>query len=75
MPAAESESLNKQVIPDAKIEMRALAEYGDHWAATVVSQEFVCKSKLQQHQLVYKALGSHMGGALHALQLQTFAPK
>ena len=75
MPAAEIESLIKQEIPDAKVEMRALADDGDHWAATVISQEFAGKSKLQQHQLVYKALGSHMGGALHALQLQTFAPK
>jgi stress-induced morphogen len=75
MPAAEIESLIKQGIPDAMVEIRALADDEDHWAATVVSLEFVGKSKLQQHQLVYKALGGHMGGALHALQLQTFAPK
>jgi len=41
----------------------------------VTSSEFAGKSKLQQHQLVYKALGDAMGGALHALQLQTSAPK
>jgi stress-induced morphogen len=75
MAAAEIEKLIVASIPDAKVEIRDLAGDGDHYAATVVSQEFAGKSKLQQHQLVYKALGTHMGGALHALQLQTFAPK
>lgn len=75
MAAAEIEKLIVASIPDAKVEIRDLAGDGDHYAATVISQEFTGKSKLQQHQLVYKALGGHMGGALHALQLQTFAPK
>ncbi|MFZ3324506.1 MAG: BolA/IbaG family iron-sulfur metabolism protein, partial [Methylocella sp.] len=52
-----------------------LAGDDNHYAAIVVSSEFAGKSKLQQHQLVYKALGETMGGALHALQLQTLAPK
>ncbi|MGO9008127.1 MAG: BolA family protein [Beijerinckiaceae bacterium] len=75
MPAAEIERLIKDAIPDAQIEITALADDNDHYAAVVISSEFAGKSKLQQHQLVYKALGANMGGALHALQLQTFAPK
>lgn len=75
MPAAEIERMIKAGIPDAKVEITDLAGDSDHYAAIVISSEFVGKSKLQQHQLVYKALGEHMGGALHALQLQTFAPK
>jgi len=43
-------------------------------ARLIVSSEFAGKSKLQQHQLVYKALGGAMGGELHALQLQTCVP-
>jgi stress-induced morphogen len=61
--------------PDAKVEITDLAGDDNHYAAVVVSSEFAGKSKLQQHQLVYKALGETMGGALHALQLQTLAPK
>jgi stress-induced morphogen len=75
MPSYEIERLIKQGIPDAKVEITALVNDNDHWAAVVTSSEFVGKSKLQQHQLVYKALGDAMGGALHALQLQTSAPK
>ena len=75
MPAVEIERMIKQSLPDAQVEITDLAGDSNHYAAVVVSSAFVGKSKLQQHQLVYKALGSHMGDALHALQLQTFAPK
>jgi stress-induced morphogen len=75
MAAAEIERLIKNGIPDAKIEITDLAGDDNHFAAVVISSEFTGKSKLQQHQLVYKALGGNMGEALHALQLQTLAPK
>jgi stress-induced morphogen len=74
MPPAEIERLIKQGIPDAKVEITDLAGDNNHYAAVVISAEFAGKNKLQQHQLVYKALGGTMGGELHALQLQTFAP-
>lgn len=75
MAAVEIERLIKKGIPDAKIEITDLAGDNNHFAAVVISSEFAGKSKLQQHQLVYKALGGNMGEALHALQLQTLAPK
>jgi stress-induced morphogen len=75
MPSSEIERLIKQGIPDAKVEITALVADNDHYAAVVTSSEFIGKSKLQQHQLVYRALGDAMGGDLHALQLQTSAPK
>jgi stress-induced morphogen len=75
MPASEIERMIKAAIPDAQIQITDLAGDGDHYAAVVISSEFAGKSKLQQHQLVYKALGGNMGGALHALQLQTSALK
>ncbi len=75
MPAAEIERMIKQSLPDAKVEITDLAGDDNHFAAIVVSSAFAGKSKLQQHQLVYAALGGNMGGALHALQLTTSAPK
>jgi stress-induced morphogen len=75
MEQAEIERLIKAGIPDAKIEITDLVGDKDHWAAIVTSAEFAGKTKLQQHQIVYKALGEHMGGALHALQLTTHPPK
>jgi stress-induced morphogen len=46
---------------------------GDHYAAHVVSAAFKGLSRIQQHQLVYKALQGRMGNELHALALQTSA--
>lgn len=76
MPMDEKEivRLIKNKLPDADISIRDLAGDGDHYAATVVSEEFRGKSRVQQHQLVYEALEGNMGGALHALALQTSAP-
>ena len=51
--------------------IRDLAGDGDHYAAEVVAESFRGKSRVQQHQMVYDALKGNMGGALHALALQT----
>ncbi len=75
MAAAEIERMIKRLLPDAEVEITDLAGDDNHFAASVVSSAFAGKSKLQQHQLVYAALGGHMGGALHALQLTTSTPK
>ncbi|MBE0578806.1 BolA family protein [Devosia sp.] len=74
MDASEIERRIKAAIPDADIEIRDLAGDGDHWAATVKSEQFRGKTRVQQHKLVYDALQGDMGGALHALALQTVTP-
>ncbi len=75
MDAAEIERRIKAALPDAKVEIRDLAGDGDHYAATVVSEQFRGKNRVQQHQMVYSALQGDMGGALHALALQTSVPE
>lgn len=74
MDAGEIERLIKTALPDAKIEIRDLAGDGDHYAATVISEQFRGKTRVQQHQMVYAALQGNMGGVLHALALQTSTP-
>jgi stress-induced morphogen len=75
MNASEIERLIKARIPDAEVTIRDLAGDGDHYAATVVSETFRGKSRVQQHQIVYDALKGEMGGKLHALALQTGTPE
>lgn len=75
MDANEIERLIKTALPDADVTIRDLAGDGDHYAATIVSEAFRDKTRVQQHQLVYEALQGNMGGALHALALQTSAPE
>jgi len=73
MPGPQIEKLIKDAFPDAEVTMTALADDNDHWAAMVVSAAFKGKTRVQQHQMVYAALQGRMGGALHALSLQTSA--
>jgi stress-induced morphogen len=74
MHAGDIEQLIRKKLPDAIIDIQDLAGDGDHYAATVISEAFRGKTRVQQHQMVYEALEGNMGGALHALALQTSAP-
>ena len=75
MDAHEIQSMIKAAIPDAEVTIRDLAGDGDHYAATVISESFRGKSRVQQHQIVYQSLKGQMGGVLHALALQTGVPE
>ncbi len=75
MAASEIEALIRAGLPDATVTVEDLVGDGDHYAATVVSEQFRGRSRVAQHQLVYAALGGRMGGQLHALALQTSAPQ
>ena len=47
---------------------------GHHFEAVIVSPAFVGKSMVQQHQMVYRALGDKMKAEIHALSMRTFTP-
>ena len=71
MDLKEIESLIKEALPDAKIEIQDLAGDGNHYSATVISSQFKGKSKIQQHKMVYSSLKGKMGNELHALAVKT----
>ena len=48
---------------------------GHHFEAVIVSPEFRGKSRLQQHQAVYRALGDRMREEIHALSMKTLTPE
>jgi stress-induced morphogen len=75
MEASEIQRLIREALPDAEVTIEDLRGDGDHYAALIVSKAFIGKSRVQQHQIVYQALKGRMGGDLHALALQTSAPK
>ena len=74
MAAEEIETLIRQAIPDALVEITDLAGDGDHYSAKVIAESFRGMPRVKQHQRVYEALGGRMGGVLHALQLTTAVP-
>jgi acid stress-induced BolA-like protein IbaG/YrbA len=56
-------------------ELVRVAGDGHHFEAVIVSPAFRGKSRVQQHQLVYRALGDRMREEIHALSIQTFTPE
>ena len=54
--------------------VEVLGDDGQHFDAVVVSPQFSGKNKVQQHQLVYLALGDRMRAEIHALSMRTFTP-
>ena len=71
LSAEQITKLIKEKIPDASIEIKDLKGDNNHYQAKVVSKVFKGLTKLEQHKLVYDAIGSHMGTTLHALMLNT----
>lgn len=74
MAAEDIAQMIKESFPDAEVRIEDLAGDGNHYAATVISEAFRGKSRVQQHQMVYDALKGNMGGVLHALALKTATP-
>lgn len=47
---------------------------GQHFFATIVSNEFEGKTRIARHQRVYQALGDRMRAQIHALSMKTLTP-
>jgi stress-induced morphogen len=60
--------------PGAEVEIVDLTGTQDHFQARVVASQFLGKSRVDQHKMVYAALGEWMKGAIHALALTTSTP-
>ncbi|MCP6762905.1 MAG: BolA family transcriptional regulator [Fischerella sp. CENA71] len=70
------EEMIKAELPDAQVQVQDLTGGGDHYQVTVVSSQFAGKGLVQQHQLIYRALGQAMSSeAIHALALKTYTPE
>ncbi len=55
--------------------IKVMGDDGTHFEAVLVSSAFLGKSRVQQHQLVYAALGDRMREEIHALSMQTYTPE
>lgn len=75
MEPSAVESKLREAFPDADIEIEDLTGTKDHYQARIVSDAFVGKTPVEQHQLVYRALAEEMKGPIHALALKTYTPE
>jgi stress-induced morphogen len=69
----ELEQRIEAAIPGASAKVIDLTGGGDHFRATVSAPEFASLSRIEQHRRVYAVFGSEIGGAIHALSLETRA--
>jgi len=68
------EQILREKLPECRVRVNDDANDGEHFSAEVTSPAFVGKNLVQQHQLVYQALGEHMRRDIHALALRTYTP-
>ena len=73
LSAAQLEEYIRQGLACDYIEV--LGDDGTHFEAVIVSPTFTGKSMVQQHQLVYGALGDRMRAEIHALSMKTYSPQ
>ena len=71
MDIKDIEKYIKEALPDSIVEIQDLAGDGNHYSATIKSSQFVGKSKIEQHKMVYNSLKGKMGNELHALAIKT----
>jgi acid stress-induced BolA-like protein IbaG/YrbA len=55
--------------------IRVMSEDGRHFQAIIVSEHFVGKTRVQNQQMVYACIQTHLqSGELHAISLKTYTP-
>jgi len=64
----------RQSFPDAMIRVLDTTGGGDHFDVEIVALQFAGLSMIEQHRLVYDALGDKVGYEIHALGLRTRTP-
>jgi acid stress-induced BolA-like protein IbaG/YrbA len=69
------ESIQQSIAQGLACEHVEVSGDGHHFEAIIVSAAFAGKSRVQQHQLVYGALGDRMREEVHALSMQTLTPE
>ena len=68
----ESKQIQEMIvtgIPEADVQVDG---DGAHFVARVICDRFEGMSLIKQHKMVYATLGDSMGGAIHALSIQTY---
>ncbi|NBR38171.1 MAG: BolA family transcriptional regulator [Alphaproteobacteria bacterium] len=71
MLAEEIRALILEALPNSELTIEDLRGDGDHYSCHIKSKAFAGKTRVQQHKIVYEALGGRMGNQLHALAIQT----
>lgn len=74
MPIAELQTMLEDSFPGGEVHLSSPMNDNNHFRLVIISDRFDGKSMVEQHQLVYQAVGDAMREAVHALSLKTFTP-
>lgn len=74
MRPEELSKVLSEAFPEAEVRVQDMTGTGDHFELFMKSPVFKGKSLVEQHQMVYKALGNLFDGPLHALKIRTSTP-
>ncbi|WP_445219979.1 BolA/IbaG family iron-sulfur metabolism protein [Bradyrhizobium sp. Pa8] len=69
------EALIREALPEADVIVTDLMGAGQHCGVRIVSRAFAGQSRIQQHRMIYAALGTKLIDTFDALVLQTAVPK
>ena len=75
MKASKVKELIIEGLTDPHVEVEDTTGTGDHFNAVIISDDFKNISLIEQHQMVYKAVGSYMTNEIHALEIKTYSTK
>ncbi|MHB0992066.1 MAG: BolA family protein [Burkholderiales bacterium] len=71
----QPDSIKHSIETGMSCDLVQVAGDGEHFEAIIVSAAFAGKNRVQQHQLVYRALGDRMKAEIHALSMKTYTPE
>lgn len=63
-----------EVIDEGHMHIGHAGEGSGHFRVRIASSAFAGKSRVQQHRLIYEAVGELMGHGIHALAIEVGAP-
>lgn len=72
IPPHDLEELLRVGFPDGDFRVKDLTGTQDHYEASIASDAFVGKTLIEQHRMVYAALGDAMKEKVHALTFKTY---
>jgi stress-induced morphogen len=75
MTPEQIQTMIEQAMPGSEVAVQDLTGTQDHFQVLVISDSFEGKNMVEQHQMVYRALGDSMKQAIHALALKTYTPQ
>lgn len=72
MEEVEVQKMIEDSLPESHVEVVDTRGSGDHFEILVVSDKFEGVPLLDRHRMIHSALGSQLGGPIHAVEIKAY---